>query len=276
VQRFVDLILLNNLDSPYIVSDSSNKPANTIAWGEYIQIPADANATTIGDADAGLVPTFGSAVTRTSIPTELIDESLEIPWRNDQWVGYTVTLTHLGVEYVRVIVGNTADTLTVNFAWSPTPDPDDVYVIQMITFDINRPLTPEARAYGSDILLKFTSSTGNTQNPRADIVLDSSGGLARVRGVENMIQAIMLRLNTEQRRHPFHPDFGAQIPIGRAWNDDTQFLYTFFIRKSMLSDPRVQAVHNARMELRGDSVSFHADVQPINTRNSRQISTVVR
>ncbi len=276
VQRFVDLVLLNNLDPPYIVASSDEKPANTIAWGEYIQVPADAIGTTVDVLDAGMAPTFSSTVTRTSIPVELVDETLTTPWRDDQWIGYTVTLTKAGVDYVRVIVGNTANTLTVNFDWSPTPDEDDVYSIQMVTFDANRPLTPEAKAYGTDLLLKFTSSTGDNQNPSADLVLDSSGGLGRVRGLENLIQALMLRLRTEQKRHPFHPDFGAQIPIGQAWNDDTQFLYTFFIRKSMLSDPRVQAVRNARLGLQGDTVSFTADVQPINTRNTRQISTAVR
>lgn len=276
VQRFIDLVLLNNLEAPYIVSDVSNKPANTLAWGEYIQVPADVSNTTIDQSDAGLIPTIASTVTRTSIPTELVDEDLELDWRPDQWIGYTVTLTHAGTEYTRVIVGNTENTLTVNFAWSPTPDVDDTYVIQMVLFDINRPLTPEAKAYGTDLLLKFSPTTGVSQNPRCDLVLDSSGGLARVRGVDNLIQALMLRLNTEQKRHPFHPSFGAQVPIGQAWNDDTRFLYIFFTRKSLLLDPRVQAVRNSRMEMQGGTVSFYADVQPINTRNTRQISNAVR
>jgi len=276
VQRFVDLILLNNLDAPYIVSDAANKPANTIAWGEYIQIPASATGSSVDVEDGGLVPTFTSTVTRTSIPVELVDEDLAMAWRDDQWVGYTVTLTSGGTDYTRVVVGNTADTLTVNYAWDPTPDEGDTYEIKMVLFDVHRPLSPEAKAYGTDLLLKFTSTTGNNQNPRADVVFDSSGGLARVRGLQNLMQALMLRMNMEQKRHPFHPSFGAQIPIGQSWSEDTRFLYTFFIRKSLLQDPRVQAVRNARLELRGDTVSFTAEVQPINTRNTHQISSSVR
>lgn len=276
VQRFVDLILLNNLAPPYIVADGAEKPANTIAWGEYINIPADAVGNMVDDGDAPLAPTFSSLVTRTSIPTELVDEELTTPWRDNQWVGYTVTLTRGGTDYVRVVVGNTDNTLTVNYPWDPTPQEGDAYSLTLVLFDRHRPLTPEARAYGTDLLLNFTSTTGNNQNPRADIVIDSSRGLAVVRGVDNLIQSLMLRLNTEQKRHPFHPGFGVQAPVGQAWNDDIRFLYTFFIRKSLLSDPRVSAVRNARMEMRGDTVSFIADVQPINVRNTRQIAVAVR
>ncbi len=276
VQRFVDLILLNNLSPPYIVADSGEKPSNTIAWGEYIQVPADAAGLVVDNTDEGLVPTFTSTVSRTSIPTELVDENLTTPWRDNQWVGYTVTLTRAGEEFTRVVVGNTDNTLTVNYAWAPTPEEDDAYTLNLVLFNLHRPLTTEALAYGTDLLLTFSSETGNTQNPRADIVFDSSGGLAGVCGVENLIQALMLRLNTEQKRHPFHPSFGAQIPVGQAWNDDTRFLYTFFIRKSLLSDPRVSAVRNARLEMRGDIVSFTADIQPINVRNTRQITAAVR
>lgn len=272
VQRFVDLVLLNGLESPYIVADIENRPSNTLAWGGYIRIPDQAGRFAdddlIGDAQ---VPSFSGEASRVALPVEVADEDHDgLPWRDNQWVGYTCTLTASGET--RVVVANDGYVLTVNTPWTTSPVAGEAYTLRMVTFDPRMPVSPAARTYGVDLLLKFTVEQGVT---RADIVRDGTGSLAQVSGSENLQQALRLRLLTEFGAHPFHPSYGSPIPVGRRYDDQLYAFYAYFGRQALLADDRIDSVRNIRLSLDGGALTFSADVQPINARGTQAIEVMV-
>jgi len=282
VNRFIDLVLMNNLQSPYIVSDTARKPSNTIAWGEQILVPIVAGDDSLVSAtpSPGLPPTLTSTVSDTGTAYELIDTIFtvnDLPgWIPNQWHGYTVTLTHLGVEYQRVVIGNDKDHLEINVPWPVLPSVGDEYTLELILFIGHRPVTPEVRVFGSDVLLQFLPAAGNSESSEvADLVVGSSRDLSLARGLNNFIQAINIRVRIEQGRLSLHPTFGVQLPVGRPWSDDLGILYKFFLRASILSDPRVQSVSNMQLSLLRDQFSLNASIQPVHVKNSQTVSVTL-
>jgi hypothetical protein len=279
--RFIDLVLMNNLQSPYIVSNTAAKPSGTIAWGEFIQVPTvGSNSLVASTAPPALIPTVNSTVSDTGTAYELIDTVFTengLPgWIPNQWHGYTVTLTHLGVDYQRVVIANTLDHLEINVAWPVLPSVGDAYTLRLIQFDANRPVTPEVKTFGSDVLLQFVSANGRASSSElADIVIGSTKDLSLARGLNNFIQAINIRVRVEQGRLPLNPGFGVQLPVGRPWNDDLGILYKFFLRDSILSDPRVQSVGDMQLALQRDQFSLNLSIQPVHVKNSQTVSATL-
>lgn len=279
--RFIDLVLLNDLAAPYIVSGTANRPANTLAWGESIMVPADTDESSSDTASlVRAAPVQVGVVTATGISTELVDENDHLPvWRVDQWIGYTVTLRPgTATEEQRVVVSNTASRLQLNLAWSTAPVVDDAYTLTLVIFDVRRPATPEARAYGRDFLLVFNSKNGVDQygKPKATIVLNQRGDLAMATGLDNLIQSANLRLRTELGRHPFHASFGIALPVGRPWSLATALFYTYFVRRSLLQDPRIASVSKARITLEQSTIMFSAEIHPTQSRKARRVDVAAR
>jgi hypothetical protein len=272
ISRFVDLILINRLEFPFIVADVGRKPPNTLAWGESILVPSSVTSTTTtsitGSVDPTVVPTAGGTVSTSSLPSQLIDTNAN--WLPDQWIGYSVTATTGGISQLLIATGNTATQLTLNSNWTITIVPGiTTYSITYNTFYPRRPITPEARAYGTDILMVFDS------DGRGDAVLGSNGDLAIATGNDNLIQAITLRARCPIGEHPFHRNYGIPAPVGRPGVDDVFALSTFFIRRSLLADPRVGKVRNMNYTQVGDTLTLNAEVQPIDSRIARPISIQV-
>jgi hypothetical protein len=265
-QRFVDLVLINQLVAPYIVPDKKNKPSGTLAWNEFIQVPAASIASRSGpDQRTAPVPTYASTVTQTGLTDELVDEMQSDPWRVDQWIGYTVTLTKpSGVVQTRVVVFNTETILSVNYPWDDPPDVDDAYSITLDLFSLRQPTSEEGRVFGTDLLVVFSRKNGRPhQEMTADIALNGRGDLAKVSGIENWAQSIRLRAHCEQGRHPFHPGYGLALPVGRPFNTDVVLLFLFLARQSLLSDPRTAEVRHPRIDMTGDTVAFSVEAQPV-------------
>ena len=270
IERFIDLVLLNKLEFPFIVADASSKPPNTLAWGESILVPSTkVTSSIIADGvDTASVPTSAGTVTTSSLPSQLIDDTAT--WLTDQWVGYSITATTGLDSQTLVCIANTDIQLTLNSNWTITITPSvTTYTIRYVQFNPRRPLTPEARAYGTDILVVF----GN--DGRADLALAAGRDLAPAQGLDNFIQAITLRARCPLSEHPFHKTYGLPAPVGRPYTDAVGALYTFFIRRSLLADPRVGKVRNIQLTLNGDKLSMSAEVQPIDSRISRPIDIQV-
>ncbi len=280
-RRFIDLVLLNNLQSPYIVASKTAKPSGTIAWGEIIQVPDFATGSLVTPlGPPQLAPTLSGTVSDTGTLYELIDTSFTengLPgWIPNQWTGYTVTVTHLGVEYQRVVIGNDKDHLQINIAWPILLSVDDPYRLELIEFHAHRPVTPEVATFGSDVLLKFVPAVGNAASSTlCDVVINARRDLALARGLNNFIQAVNIRARVEQGRLPLHLDFGLQIPVGRPWSEDMGLLYKYQTRASMLRDPRVQKVTNMKISLQASTFTFTADVQPIKVKNLQPVSVTL-
>jgi hypothetical protein len=268
--RFVDLIIINNLQAPYIVASKQEKPDGTLAWGEYINVP---------DTDGGIVshatdkdtsaPSFAGTVSDFGTTTEVRDHDKQEKWRPDQWAGYSVTMLSgpavTAGDATRLIVSNDQDVLTLNRAWSVSPGVGNSYKITLEQFDLRRPRDPETQAYGRSLLLAFRRSNGSSiySETRCDLVRSASGRLATVRGKENFSQALLLQVSTERGRHPFHPDYGLLFPIGRPFDRDLMLMYTFFAKRGLLRDRRIASVRKPKLSFEGGALFFQAEIQPV-------------
>jgi hypothetical protein len=159
-----------------------------------------------------------------------------------------------------------------------SPAVDDSYTLTLIIFDARRPVTPEAKAYGRDFLLVFDRKNGLDQygKPLATIMLNQRGDIATVTGIDNLIQAVSLRLRTELGRHQFHASFGIALPVGRPWSLSTALFYTYFARRSLLQDPRIASVSKARIVMSQGTMMFSAEIHPTQSRKARSVDVAAR
>ncbi len=270
-ERFVDLVLLNKLEFPFIVADAGSKPANTLAWGERVLVPAPAGGGPTGAspvADDPAVPTTAGTVDTLSLSSQLVDSTAS--WRVNQWVGYSVTASTGGSRQTLVCGSNTATVLTLSGSWTIAIVPGTTtYVVADLRFEPRRPETAETRAYGVDLLAVFGG------DGLCDAAFDATSDLAVARGLDNFFQAITLRSRCPLGEHPFHRTYGMPAPVGRPLTDDVGALYTFFMRRSLLSDPRVGRVRDVQLNLSGDVLTMSAEVQPVDARTSQSISVRV-
>lgn len=267
-QRFVDLAIVNGLSAPYVVSSVVNKPPGTLAWGETIRIPiSSSERVASGVAFVGTpAASFGGRVTSTGTSTQVVDAGKPTPWREDQWVGFTVTLTSgSGVsDPVRFVVSNDEDTLVLNRAWTISPTIGDSFTISLQEFSLRDALTPEANAYGMDALLVFYQKTGSSTRLLASPVLDARNDIAKVAGFENYVQAVRCRSMCPRGRHFFHPTYGLGLPIGDALTKDRVPAYSFFAKQGLLEDPRTESVRNVKFKATGGVAEMSLSVQPVN------------
>lgn len=269
-ERFVDIVLINKLEFPFIVADVSSKPPNTLAWGEYVLVPAPVTTTSVISAGIGAsaVPTAAGIVDTASLPSQLIDSTAA--WLAGQWVGYSVTAVTGGLRQTLICNANTTTQLTLSGNWSITITPGvTTYTIAYAQFNPGRPVTIETQAYGVDILAVFDS------DGRCDATLGATGDFAVARGLDNFFQAITLRSRCPLGEHPFHKPYGTLAPVGRPFTDDVGVLYSFYFRRSLLSDPRVGKVRNVQLNQVGDKYVASAEVQPIDARTAQPVSTQV-
>lgn len=270
-ERFSDIVLLNKLEFPFIVADAASKPANTLAWGEYVLVPATSSAAVAAvtdGVDASAIPTASGVVDTASLPSQVTDSKAS--WLADQWVGYSVTAVTGGARQTLVCNGNTLTQLTLSGVWTIAITPGvTTYAVAYAQFDPRRPVTAETRAYGVDLLAVFGP------DGRCDAAVGATGDLAAARGLDNLFQAITLRARCPLGEHPFHRTYGMAGPIGRPFTDDVGVLYTFAIRRSLMSDPRVGRVRNVQLNLSGDTITASLEVQPVNVRDARPITIQV-
>lgn len=276
IHRFMELVIVNKLEFPYVVPSSTSKPFGTLAWGEAIKVPIQTNgrsASYAGPPETPATAFFGS-VTDTGAATEVVSIGAEPPWRTDQWAGYTLVLQSGGgtVDPERIIVSNTEDTLVVNRAWSVSPGIGDTFSMALKEFKLGVAPSADAIAYGRDWLVKFTQNPNGTTNPyKATVLRNAAGDIATVSGVENFMQALQLRAGCRQGAHPFHPTYGFPDFVGRPFTPEIVPLYTFMARQSLLADSRVEAVTNANLVFSGTTLSFEAEVQPVNAQKSKSL-----
>jgi hypothetical protein len=270
VERFVDIVLINKLEFPFIVADAATKPPNTLAWGERALVPAPAGAVPGSVAGVGpaSVPTASGTVDTGSPLSQLVDSTAS--WLPGQWVGYTVTAVTGGSRQSLICNANDATTLTVSGTWTiPITLGVTTYAVSYSQFDPGRPVTAETRAYGVDMLAVFDV------DGRCDAAIGATGDLAVARGLDNFFQAITLRSRCPLGEHPFHRGYGTLAPVGRPFTDDVGVLYAFHFRRSQLSDPRVGRVRNIQISQDGDVFMASAEVQPVDARTAQPINVRV-
>jgi len=99
-----------------------------------------------------------------------------------------------------------------------------------------------------------------------DLLLDETEGIAidnrygaldfdLVSGVDNMVQAIGIKLDTEQGSNVLYPTFGRTPLIGLVNTMERRILAEVDAERIMLEDPRVDEVLKVTFEVSGDTVS---------------------
>lgn len=261
-RRYTELIVFNQLKAPFIVSNPKNKPTGTIAWGERILVPAipESQSASVADPVGVSMASLSVTITQTLAGSNVVfgnNDSVVNPWRVDMWVGFTIVFTSgslLGQS--RVVVGNDATTLTVNRPYLVAPSVNDTFDLSLSLFALRRAPSPETAAFGRDMLAVFTPGG-------IDTVIGPRKQTQTVEGLENLEQAINLCLQTTRGSNKSDPEYGTSDVIGRKGEPNNVALYAFYVRQSLMADPRISAVERPRVTSEGSSLFFEVEVRPI-------------
>ena len=102
----------------------------------------------------------------------------------------------------------------------------------------------------------------------SDLIVSSSGDIARSYGYQNAIQAIKLIIETETKELFLHPEYGIDLVIGRAMNKDLYKEATERIRASIVKDPRF---NNAVVTVKKDGTDIRIMVEVIGSNGTGRI-----
>jgi hypothetical protein len=132
------------------------------------------------------------------------------------------------------------------------PDDQDFTNIQQETNTDQQTetLSPMMKKYGRDIRL----SGGSLGTDYADLQVSSRGDLDVIDGVDNVNQALMVKMSTEQGELATHPTFGALYPIGSKVSLPQLQEFSLNARRTVLSDPRIASIEQMRTFADGDLV----------------------
>lgn len=121
------------------------------------------------------------------------------------------------------------------------------------------------KLYGVDLALVFQ---------RGSVDLDSSG-LRTVGGLDNLVQALSLRLLVDRGdlSQLGHPRYGSRIRdlVGEPMDSANRELIRRYVRKALLEDPRVQDIVKIVVSVRADqpdSIDVSAVVTAIDGRQA--------
>ena len=85
-----------------------------------------------------------------------------------------------------------------------------------------------------------------------DLSVTAGGDLDTAKGVDNLVQALALRLNIPrgQMAGLGHPDYGSRLHelIGRSNNAATRNLVKFYTLECLRQEPRIESVLDVRVE----------------------------
>jgi len=268
--RFMELVVLNDLEAPYIFNDPMAKPPNTLAWGESILVPALKTKPVEVDSTAPepSIESYSGAFTDV---VGLVLEDAEMAFRPGALIGMTLTVTSgpafTSGDNQRIVVDNTETTVTVGRDWSDAPSAGDTYTLHLETFTLRRTVSPEVAAFGRDLLaVPVNDGAGQI---RYNLALNALNDLAMVEGEECLFQRLAILMGLERGTHPIHKQVGVPRPLGRKVDSSRLLLYSYFARQTLLGDPSVARVINPRFVQAGDTMSFQAEVQPVRIKGAK-------
>ena len=102
----------------------------------------------------------------------------------------------------------------------------------------------------------------------SDLVVSSSGDIARSYGYQNAIQAIRLIIETERQELFLHPEFGINLSIGKAITTEVYKEITERIRGAIVKDPRFS---NAIVDVRKEGTSVIIKVEVVGNNGTGRI-----
>jgi hypothetical protein len=147
-----------------------------------------------------------------------------------------------------------------------SPSSDDKSQVFAITNDDMR--NDYARRYGRDLLM---------DSDTLDLVVNDQGDLATVEGLDNLRQAIDIKIKTSPGDLKVHPWFGFSGKVGVGLEIDQLAKYQMQVRNTILSDTRVDRIESLNVSIaNGDTVIINAKVIPKDNDGSVSLDTLSR
>lgn len=269
-QRFIELIVFNRLEAPYVVASALNRPPGTIAWGESILVPVSTDSEALNTALPAAQRVSALEVVTTSAAANAFDVLYSAgAWREDQWTGFTVEImSGPQAGQKRIVVSNDDTSLSVNRAFGGNIGDTVTFRLYLELFSARRTPTPETAAYGRDIMLVFPKSQSSTQVTGVDVMIAPHGDIATVEGIDNLEQAIAVTLNTVRGSNKALPNFGTTSVVGRKFEPNMAALHLFFVRQALLADSRIESIERPRIEFDAGTMWFDCQVKPVDARRT--------
>ena len=114
------------------------------------------------------------------------------------------------------------------------------------------------RSLGTDIGVVFTSNGVDTV---IDMATTRSGDLETTSGMDNMRQALNMKLTIERGTLPLHPEYGLLKVIGSKGTISLAVRQSIAFKSTMLSDRRVDSVDRVEVTINGDVVRTKGNVK---------------
>ncbi|GMV42864.1 MAG: hypothetical protein AMXMBFR64_45800 [Myxococcales bacterium] len=119
------------------------------------------------------------------------------------------------------------------------------------------------------VLIIPTAAVPPSADHRTDLLLSPSGDLvvagsdlAVVSGLDNLLQALSVRLRTERGESPW-PAYGVEPMVGDSLRTTAVATAVASVRSQALADPRVSMVQRTGVQDRGDAILVECDVVPV-------------
>jgi len=237
--RAHEIILLNGLRWPYFAPSADERMPGTLAPGDVVMVPTvaaqDSNPNLTGN-DAPLIGRTDKDEVSGATTTTLL-RSGRTEWRINQWVGYTVKmLSGAASGESRLVVSNTANSITVGVAFSVAPSSGDLFTV----FFLQPRQTGRggiAALLGIDLRIRKDPETG-----LYDLVRSSTGDLGLLRGEENLNQALALKFEMSAGDLILHQWFGLLPVFGQRGSPEALIKLRLNFETTLLSDSRIEAV----------------------------------
>jgi hypothetical protein len=154
------------------------------------------------------------------------------------------------------------------------PDQDD---FNNVTSEQNTDAAMESlslmgKKYGRDIKL----SKGSLGTDFSDFIVSQRGDLDVIEGIDNIRQALMTKVSTEQGELALHPTFGAAYPIGSKISLSQLHEFALNTRRTFLDDPRVEDIDQLKTFSDGDIVRVYTVVSLKQSNTQLPIEFAVR
>ena len=241
-QRWIEIATLNNLRDPYIDENGFQLPLLSNATGRQITIPNISNLY-IGQRVLLMSATqIPSARTILGID-RLSDTSFLLTLDG---LPNLDSFTLFDKAFLQAYLPGTVNSQQKIFIPSDLPVSNDPNVIPPPSTSTD-PLTGLSKV---DWLLTDTG----------DVAINNFADFRYSSGITNIIQALKIKLSTQQGKWLTHPDFGLSLKVGMSSSDvDVQQIFNS-INTLVTSDPRFQGISNLQIALNGPTVSINLGV----------------
>lgn len=127
--------------------------------------------------------------------------------------------------------------------------------------------TMEEQAYGVDLDIYYaTDDNGKARNleERGEMSLDDRD-LRLVKGIENLVQQLTIKLSTRKGSLMLHPEWGCNIlnMVGTKGTEENLTDMMLMVKEAILEDFRVESISNLSVSKTATSVTIDCNITPI-------------